>query len=1026
MDQQNEYIYQLKYLLSILLLLFLSVNISAQTTDAHVYKKCPVTTINYEQGLLNNQTNDVISDPLGFTWVSTSIGLQRYNGYVLENINPIINNDTVKINYPVSLFNLQNGRLWISCKKGILEYCSETDSFKNIIPLNNSSQVFSSIIPIKETSEGIWCFQLNKGLVVYGKDGRLKKVYQPIDIQLINKAFYTDDWLTAGNNDFVFFRYGANKLIEINITKHKFVAVRELNANILAISCSENSVYINTPSGISRFLINGWKNINQYSFKKITGEHVAYGKLFTVSANRLLASANNQLLECDSTLKNCKIYTTANGLPVVTTRNIEKIYFDKFERIWLLTNDDIKRLQDWEIPFDYLKYRAGTKNFVRCLYFDEKKRLLLAGCLNDGLELYDSSANQLWSSSLLTLKVKDVLAIEKLSKDSYLIVTWSEGWFVLDLPSKKLTEFNFPAGNLYKKLLYDNTFTSKTQRINDSTILVASVSNVFKCVFHQNSLKSIKPLLPFFKTPDDRITSFVYTADSAFWVATYKSGVYKTSKNGKLQNFRVPGDFAIRSMAEDADHYVWLGSNSGLYVYNSHAHLINSFSKSSGLLNDCIYGLVSMDKGSGMFASSNMGLSAVSLNGNIKNYTKELGLQENEFNTNAALKTADGKFYFGGINGLTAFYPASLKEFKKKLVLNITRLVVNDSSYNSSAGIWKGDTLVLKYNQNHLLVDFAAMGLFNTDKYLYKYRLWGFEKTWQSTQQPTGIRYILGTGNYILQASCSNALSGQSFTKNITIIVNPPWWLTWWFLLIIAILAVGIVIAVVTFYNKRKYQKKLQSVMIKQSLQNQRDLISRDLHDNLGAQANAIFYGTELLKQKNDNDDKLVEDLHDTAGDMLTVLRETLWALKADEVSAADIWLRVLNFTRKIGTYYREIKIIINGEPPVECTINASMALNIILIVQEAINNAVRHSDASTIQVNSYSNYYLWGIEITDNGKGFEVLAVPKNTESYGLDNMAERANESNIAFAINSVPLHGTKVSLEVSLQQVQSKLMG
>ncbi|HEY2580700.1 MAG TPA: histidine kinase, partial [Mucilaginibacter sp.] len=924
MDQQNEYIYRLKYLLTILLLFFAPFSISAQNASARVYKKCPVTTINYEQGLLNNQTNDVISDPLGFTWVSTSIGLQRYNGYVLENINPVINNDTIKINYPVCLFNLQNGRLWISCKKGIVEYCSETDSFKNIVPLNNASQVFYSIIPIKETSEGIWCFQLNKGLVVYGKDGQLKKAYHPVDIPIINHPFYADNWLSSGNSHFVFFRYGTNKLIEINIAKHQFVAVRELEGDILALACSENSVYINTPNGIIRFLIDGWKKINQYSFKKITTEPVAYSRMFTVNANRLLASVNNQLLECDSALNNCKIFTTVDGLPVVTTRNIEKIYYDKFDRIWLLTNDDVKRLQDWEIPFDYLKYQASANNFIRSLYFDEQKQLLFAGCLAGGLQLYNSSANPLWANSLSTPTVKDILSIEKLSENSYLIITWTKGWFVLDLPARKLTEFKFPAGNLYKALLYDNTFTSKTQRTDDSTILVASISNVFKCVFRQNNLKSVKPLLPFFKTPDDRITSFVYTAEGTFWAGVYKSGVYKISKNGALQNFHLPGDFAIRSMTEDADHHVWIGSNSGLYVYDHTVKLLNSFSKRSGLLNDCIYGLVPMDKGSGVFASSNMGLSAISLNGTIKNYTKELGLQENEFNTDAALKTVNGKFYFGGINGITAFYPASLKEFKKKLVLNITRLVVNDSSYNSSGGIWKGDTLILKYNQNHLLVDFAAMGLFNTDKYLYKYRLWGFEKAWQSTQQPTGIRYILGTGNYIMQASCSNALSGQSFTKNVTIIVYPPWWLTWWFLLIMVILAVGIVIAGVTFYNKRKYQRKLQAVMIKQSLQNQRDLISRDLHDNLGAQANAIFYGTELLKQKNDRDDKLVGDLHDTAGDMLTVLRETLWALKANEVSAADIWLRVLNFTRKIGTYYQDIKIVINGEPPVDCAINAS------------------------------------------------------------------------------------------------------
>jgi signal transduction histidine kinase len=68
----------------------------------------------------------------------------------------------------------------------------------------------------------------------------------------------------------------------------------------------------------------------------------------------------------------------------------------------------------------------------------------------------------------------------------------------------------------------------------------------------------------------------------------------------------------------------------------------------------------------------------------------------------------------------------------------------------------------------------------------------------------------------------------------------------------------------------------------------------------------------------------------------------------------------------------------------------------------------------------------LWGIEIADNGKGFEQSAINKKTESYGLENMAERANESDIGFAINSIPSHGTKVSLEVSLQKEQSKLIG
>jgi len=531
-------------------------------------------------------------------------------------------------------------------------------------------------------------------------------------------------------------------------------------------------------------------------------------------------------------------------------------------------------------------------------------------------------------------------------------------------------------------------------------------------------------MLPFYKSIDDRISSAYYSSDGTLWVGLYHGDIYKMDKNDKIETINLPEKFSIRCFAEDAFHHIWIGTSSGLYVHTLDGHMLKSFYKSSGLLNDCIYSMLPLPNKSAVIASSNMGLSDISLNGNIKNYTKELGLQDNEFNTAAALITNSGKFYFGGVSGITAFYPTALNNLQNKPLLNMTRLVVNDSSYNS-AGIWKGDTIRLKSAQNHLQFDFAATGPLNADKYFYRYRLIGFEKHWQSTHQPTGIRYILQPGSYTLEVACSNELSGTAeVKKSILIIIAPPFWLTWWFFVIIGLCVIGTVVLIVTYYNKRRYQRTLQELIVKQRLQSQRERISRDLHDNLGAQANAIFYGTELLRQNGNKGHELVDNLHDTAGDMLTVLRETLWAMKITEVEAADLWLRILNFARKIGTYYPNLKMNISGTPPAAFTINASMALNMILIVQEAINNAIRHSEASVISISSYSNDHSWRIEIIDDGKGFDLPAVKKKTESYGLDNMAERAQESGIKFSINSVPSHGTKVFLEIDLLKMESQL--
>src|SRR5450432_2513835 len=89
---------------------------SGQTNVTEHFKRCSVKTINYEQGLLNNGTTNIITDALGFTWVSTKTGMQRYNGNILETINPVVNKEQININGPVYFFGRENGLIWISYK----------------------------------------------------------------------------------------------------------------------------------------------------------------------------------------------------------------------------------------------------------------------------------------------------------------------------------------------------------------------------------------------------------------------------------------------------------------------------------------------------------------------------------------------------------------------------------------------------------------------------------------------------------------------------------------------------------------------------------------------------------------------------------------------------------------------------------------------------------------------------------------------------------------------------------------------
>jgi ligand-binding sensor domain-containing protein len=102
----------------------------AQQTNRLFYKQVQVKTLNFEDGLMNNATYGIATDVMGYTWISTETGLQRYNGYRLEKITPVVGRDSIPILSPVALFALRNGMLWICFRQGVLEYSPFSSSFK--------------------------------------------------------------------------------------------------------------------------------------------------------------------------------------------------------------------------------------------------------------------------------------------------------------------------------------------------------------------------------------------------------------------------------------------------------------------------------------------------------------------------------------------------------------------------------------------------------------------------------------------------------------------------------------------------------------------------------------------------------------------------------------------------------------------------------------------------------------------------------------------------------------------------------
>jgi signal transduction histidine kinase len=217
-------------------------------------------------------------------------------------------------------------------------------------------------------------------------------------------------------------------------------------------------------------------------------------------------------------------------------------------------------------------------------------------------------------------------------------------------------------------------------------------------------------------------------------------------------------------------------------------------------------------------------------------------------------------------------------------------------------------------------------------------------------------------------------------------------------------------------------ENELKQALIKienqNNLQEQRLAISKDLHDNIGSQLTFIISSLDNLKYFEFTKDKLYTKF-DSIGTFtrttITDLRDTIWAMNKEEITFEDLKTRTTNFIESaksslLGIHF-EFNYPINEN---EIVLNSKQGIEIYRIIQEAVNNAVKHAKASTIIVDFKNENNQVTIAISDNGIGFDNETTDKGN---GLNSMQKRAREIDASLDLITSE-KGTKVSLSFELK--------
>jgi len=238
----------------------------------------------------------------------------------------------------------------------------------------------------------------------------------------------------------------------------------------------------------------------------------------------------------------------------------------------------------------------------------------------------------------------------------------------------------------------------------------------------------------------------------------------------------------------------------------------------------------------------------------------------------------------------------------------------------------------------------------------------------------------------------------------------------WFILLFTGFTVLGLVFHLL--FNRYKLRKKLQE---QNNLNEQKQRISRDLHDEIGATLSGIAMYSHLVKNNLESHQAdaakySVDIIQRSATEMVTKLNDIIWLINPHKETLEDIFV-------KLREYAQNMCIAKNITPNIEvsgvmesCKLTIETRKNIYLFCKEAINNVAKYSNATILKMSFLLHEGFLDISIYDDGNGFDMNTVKRGN---GLENMQKRADEIGAHCQIQSAPQQGCTISLSLKITQ-------
>ncbi|MBI4750038.1 MAG: hypothetical protein HY774_16255 [Acidobacteria bacterium] len=534
--------------------------------------------------------------------------------------------------------------------------------------------------------------------------------------------------------------------------------------------------------------------------------------------------------------------------------------------------------------------------------------------------------------------------------------------------------------------------------------------------------------------PGNDVKVFHVDRTGTLWIGTYEGLARFT--HGRFQSFTTAHGLSgnrIRSIYEDVDGVLWIGTyDEGLTRFQPGRAVI--YRTEQGLFNNGVFHILE-DQAGNFWISCNRGIYRVNrreLNELAEGkrtevtsvfYGKDDGLLSTECNGGrqpAGLKASDGTFWFPTQNGVAVVDPRvnPLNPLPPSVHVESVTIDRKAAPFDQGIELWPG--------QANLEIAYTAPSFIKPEQIRFKYQLEGAD----TEMVPAGTRRVayypyVPPGSYrfrVIAANSDGVWNLEGATLNL--VVHPPFYLTWQFRLACVLVVGGVGFWLYSLRIRQlKKETEVQLAFSRQLIASQeaeRKRIAGELHDSLGQNLllvrNLATLSLESLPDESLTRQQLTE-ISETTSLAIAEVRQIAHDLRPyqlERLGLTSALRAMLTHVKNSSDIEFEFEI-----DTIDGLLANEMEINLYRIVQECINNVLKHSEATSAQISVKRVGSTLEFHCRDNGKGFEVETIGRSTRhGMGLTSLTERVKMLAGSLSIHSTLNQGTVISVTLTVQ--------